>query len=124
MAGGPVAAGDGVGSGEAKNKLAGILMVVFAAFGGMLFGYDTGTIGGLLATDDWLKTFGYQDGVAADGKPKYAISTSDQSLVVSILSVGTFFGALSGAVSLRIISALIGYTHSRPTSVYWRLLWS
>lgn len=30
-----------------KNKLAGILMTAFAAFGGILFGYDTGTISGI-----------------------------------------------------------------------------
>lgn len=35
--------GGGVGAGAApKNKFAGILMAAFAAFGGILFGYDTG----------------------------------------------------------------------------------
>jgi MFS transporter, SP family, sugar:H+ symporter len=98
MAGGPVSAGSGVGGGSRRNRLAGILMTMFAAFGGILFGYDTGTVGGLLATQDWLQTFGEQDGVDESGNPKFIISTSDSALVVSILSVGTFFGALSGAV--------------------------
>lgn len=61
----------------------------------MLYGYDTGTIGGLQATKDWLRTFGHPDSTTASG---YAITTSQASLVVSILSVGTFFGALLGAV--------------------------
>lgn len=30
-----------------KNKFAGILMTTFAAFGGILFGYDTGVISGI-----------------------------------------------------------------------------
>jgi hypothetical protein len=65
MAGGPVAAGGGIGGSGGKpefvagsrsyscsppapkNKIAGILMTAFAAFGGILFGYDTGTISGI-----------------------------------------------------------------------------
>ena len=41
---------------------------------------------------DWLCTFGH---VAADGS--CSITTGQKSLVVSILSVGTFCGALLGA---------------------------
>jgi SP family sugar:H+ symporter-like MFS transporter len=93
MAGGPVAAGGGIGgSGTPKNKWAGILMTAFAAFGGILFGYDTGVIGGVKVMDAWLRTFGKNDGTGT-----YAISTSTESLVVSILSAGTFFGALLAA---------------------------
>lgn len=40
----------------------------------------------------WLQQFGY-----AKGDGTYGISTSDESLVVSILSAGTFFGALLAA---------------------------
>ena len=46
MPGGPVSAGGGIGASGSKNKLAGIAMTAFAAFGGILFGYDTGTISG------------------------------------------------------------------------------
>lgn len=69
-------------------------MVCFAAFGGILFGYDTGTISGVKEMPDWLCTFGHPKN---DGTGKCAISTSTESLVVSILSLGTFFGALIGA---------------------------
>ncbi|KJA21016.1 hypothetical protein HYPSUDRAFT_42600 [Hypholoma sublateritium FD-334 SS-4] len=64
-------------------------MSAFAAFGGILFGYDTGTIGGIIAMDDWLQTFGSFDSTLG-----YYLPTKDKSLVVSILSAGTFFGAL------------------------------
>jgi sugar porter (SP) family MFS transporter len=87
-----MAAGGGVGvEGAPKNRLAGIAMAAFAAFGGILFGYDTGTIGGVKVMKNWLCTFGHIDASAPTG---CAISTSTESLVVSILSAGTFFGAL------------------------------
>ena len=92
MAGGPIAAGGGVGSNNPKSKLSGILMVSFAAFGGILFGYDTGTISGITAMHDFLKLFGH----LVDGTTDtYAITSSQQSLVTSILSAGTFFGKCS-----------------------------
>lgn len=92
MAGGPVAAGGGLGgSGAPKNKWAGILMTAFAAFGGILFGYDTGVISGVKEMDDWLRIFGHEE------NGRLGISTSRESLIVSILSAGTFFGALCAA---------------------------
>jgi len=75
------------------SSLPAILMGGFVAFGGILFGYDTGTIGGILAMDFWINLFATETN--ADGK-KY-ITTGQQGLIVSILSVGTFFGALSAA---------------------------
>ncbi|KAK0387613.1 hypothetical protein NLU13_3859 [Sarocladium strictum] len=64
----------------------------FVAFGGVLFGYDTGTISGILAMPYWQRLFstGYVD---ANGNPN--ISSSQESAIVSILSAGTFFGAIS-----------------------------
>ena len=59
----------------------------FAAFGGILFGYDTGTINGIKDMDNWLRTFGKPNAAG-----KYVITSSQESLVVSILSAGTFFG--------------------------------
>ncbi len=53
---------------------------MFVAFGGVLFGYDTGTISGIIAMKHWLLLF------ADDGK---TITASQQSLIVSILSAGT-----------------------------------
>ncbi|KAF4503321.1 RCO3 glucose transporter [Fusarium agapanthi] len=64
----------------------------FVAFGGVLFGYDTGTISGILAMPYWQREFstGYID---ADGNPN--VTSSQESAIVSILSAGTFFGALA-----------------------------
>ncbi|EPQ56379.1 MFS monosaccharide transporter [Gloeophyllum trabeum ATCC 11539] len=103
MPGGPVASGPGIGANAPKNKFAGILMTSFAAFGGILYGYDTGVISGIKVMCDWLETFGKHDpsrfaGACANTSgADYGISSSTESLVVSILSAGTFFGALLGA---------------------------
>jgi SP family sugar:H+ symporter-like MFS transporter len=69
-----------------------IAMGFFVAFGGVLFGYDTGTISGILAMPYWQRLFstGYID---PEGNPN--ITTSQESGIVSILSAGTFFGALA-----------------------------
>jgi hypothetical protein len=68
------------------------LKTSFAAFGGILFGYDTGTISGLQQMPDWLHTFGHPVPVSSTFPDGYGISSSQRSLVVSILSAGTFFG--------------------------------
>ncbi|KAK0118982.1 High-affinity glucose transporter rgt2 [Cadophora gregata] len=75
------------------SSLPAIFMGAFIAFGGILFGYDTGTIGGILAMDYWVELFATTTNAAGD---KY-ISSSQQALIVSMLSVGTLVGALFGA---------------------------
>jgi len=87
----------GIGVNAPKSKIVGILMTCFAAFGGILFGYDTGTISGLQQMPDWLETFGHPVPVSTTFPNGYGISSSQRSLVVSILSAGTFFGALLAA---------------------------
>lgn len=80
-----------------QSRFAGIAMVCFSAFGGILFGYDTGVISGVKEMNDWLKTFGFATSDTTNHPNGYMISSSTESLVVSILSAGTFFGALFGA---------------------------
>ncbi|KAJ9303168.1 hypothetical protein DTO271G3_542 [Paecilomyces variotii] len=73
----------------------------FVAFGGVLFGYDTGTISGILAMKYWRDHFstGYIN--PADGQPD--VTSQQSSMIVSLLSAGTFFGALAaGAIADRI----------------------
>ncbi|CAK5274826.1 unnamed protein product [Mycena citricolor] len=91
----PAAAGTGGGINNGSLLWA-MVMSAFAAFGGILYGYDTGTIGGALAMVDWLETFGAHDSTGVLGLESngYYVKTSNKSLVVSILSAGTFFGAL------------------------------
>ncbi|BGP63347.1 hypothetical protein NBRC10512_007497 [Rhodotorula toruloides] len=68
-----------------------VAMASFAAFGGFLYGYDTGYIAGVKEMNTWLRIFG--DGPPdANGIP--TLSSGRDSLVTSILSAGTFFGAL------------------------------
>ena len=67
-------------------------MTAFAAFGGILFGYDTGTISGIIQMGDWLRTFGVATTDLKTYQYGYYLPSSRESLVVSILSAGTFFG--------------------------------
>lgn len=60
-----------------------IMVGMFASFGGILYGYDTGTISGIQSMPYWLDEFDL------NGK------AGKLSLIVSILSVGTFVGALA-----------------------------
>ncbi|KIY02091.1 uncharacterized protein Z520_02229 [Fonsecaea multimorphosa CBS 102226] len=77
------------------SALPAVLIGCFVAFGGVLFGYDTGTIGGILAMKYWRNLFstGY-----INPKDHYPdVTASQTSEIVSILSAGTFFGALFSA---------------------------
>ncbi|KAJ2972785.1 hypothetical protein NUW58_g9112 [Xylaria curta] len=77
---------------EAGKTWPAIAIGLFVAFGGVLFGYDTGTISGILTMPYWQRLFstGY---INTAGNPD--ISPSQSSAIVSILSAGTFFGALA-----------------------------
>ncbi|MBW0504750.1 hypothetical protein O181_044465 [Austropuccinia psidii MF-1] len=72
-----------------KSSTMAIVIAGFAAFGGFLYGYDTGYISGVKAMPFWLHSVG-QPGPNGE----YMITTSQDSLVTSILSIGTFVGAL------------------------------
>jgi MFS family permease len=71
------------------------LLCAFASFGGIFFGYDSGYINGVLGSQIFI------DNVESIGAKE--VSESRTSLIVSILSCGTFFGALiAGDVADRI----------------------
>ena len=92
---------------EAPVTVRAYLICAFAAFGGIFFGYDTGWMGGVLAMKYFIRQY---TGMAypADLYPfssdknsdyqKYLttfhLTARDQSLTTSILSCGTFFGAI------------------------------
>ncbi|KAI2616080.1 hexose transporter [Hypoxylon sp. NC1633] len=71
-----------------------IMVGLFVATGGLLFGYDTGTINGILAMNSFKSQFntGYID----DGG-YLNLSPSQISIIVAILSAGTVAGALIAA---------------------------
>jgi hypothetical protein len=52
--------GDAFGRVEAPVTLRGYLLCVFAAFGGILFGYDSGYINGVIAMNYFKQEFGGQ----------------------------------------------------------------
>ncbi|TPX65137.1 hypothetical protein SpCBS45565_g05387 [Spizellomyces sp. 'palustris'] len=64
-----------------------IVICLFVSFGGFLFGYDTGLISGIMEMPVFKDDFGPGDG--------RDLQSSTKSLLVSILSVGTFIGSLS-----------------------------
>jgi SP family sugar:H+ symporter-like MFS transporter len=58
------------------------------SLGGVLFGYDTGTIAGIQAMPYWVKIMATE----TDSTGASVMTSSQTSLIVSILSAGTFFG--------------------------------
>ena len=66
--------------------------------------YDTGTISGILAMDAFKEQFARSRG--PQGNP--VITSSEQSLIVSILSAGTFFGALGASMLADWIGRRLG----------------
>jgi MFS transporter, SP family, sugar:H+ symporter len=67
-----------------------ILVGIFVSIGGVLFGYDTASISGILTMRYWIETM--STSVDENGEP--FVTTAQTSLVVSLLSAGTFIGAL------------------------------
>jgi len=62
------------------------LLCAFASFGGIFFGYDSGYINGVNGASIFIE--------AVEGPGATELSYTNSSLIVSILSVGTFFGAI------------------------------
>ncbi|BFZ53148.1 hypothetical protein PYCC9005_000171 [Savitreella phatthalungensis] len=81
-----LAATDDVERIEAPVTWRAYLMCVFASFGGIFFGYDSGYIGGVQGMTYFIHTI--------EGQNAKALTSSHSSLIVSILSAGTFFGAI------------------------------
>lgn len=88
---------------EAPVTVRAYLIVAFAAFGGIFFGYDTGWMGGVLAMPYFIKQYTGLDypedtGLTGDALKDYTknfvVAPSQVSLTTSILSAGTFFGAI------------------------------
>ena len=63
----------------------------FASFGGIFFGYDSGYISGVMGMEYFVHEF---TGKINDGTDSFALESWQKSLITSILSAGTFFGAL------------------------------
>jgi sugar porter (SP) family MFS transporter len=97
MAGGLVATAD-VARIEAPVTLKAYLMCAFASFGGIFFGFDSGYISGVMGMNYFIHLF---TGIPIPGsgatqaeKDAFTLPAWKKSLITSILSAGTFFGAL------------------------------
>ncbi|PWN38467.1 putative monosaccharide transporter [Meira miltonrushii] len=77
-----------------REALPALIVAAFVAWGGILFGYDTGVISGIIEMENFKEQFGTKDNPP---QPGWSLSTSHRSLVVSILSAGTFLGAMSSS---------------------------
>jgi hypothetical protein len=82
---------------EAPITFKAYLMCAFASFGGIYFGYDSGYINGVMGMDYFVHTFtgkSYPGPNATSTEiDAFTIPASKKSLIVSILSAGTFFGS-------------------------------
>lgn len=85
MAGGLATTGD-VNRIEAPVTWKAYLICAFASFGGIFFGYDSGYINGVTGSTLFIHLI--------EGPDATELRGSYQSLIVSILSAGTFFGAI------------------------------
>ncbi|KAH7377429.1 general substrate transporter [Cadophora sp. MPI-SDFR-AT-0126] len=82
---------------EAPMTVKAYFMCAFAAFGGIFFGFDSGYINGVMGMQYFVHQFtGLPYPAAGDtaAKAQFVIPAWRQSLIVSILSCGTFFGAV------------------------------
>jgi len=68
------------------------MMCAFATFGGIFFGYDSGYINGVSGSTLFI--------TAVEGEGATALTSSHQSLIVSILSGGTFFGEFNSHLDI------------------------
>ncbi|KAL1959894.1 hypothetical protein VTO42DRAFT_562 [Malbranchea cinnamomea] len=86
---------------EAPVTLKAYLMCAFAAFGGIFFGYDSGYINGVMGMEYFIELFtGLKKEDFPDGAEGFSLPSWQKSLITSILSAGTFFGAIiAGDVS-------------------------
>jgi sugar porter (SP) family MFS transporter len=105
-----------------KQRFLLAIVSAVAAIGGLLFGYDTGVISGAILYI----------------KQQYVLTTFQEEIIISIVSLGAVFGALSGgplsdrigrkkivlASSLVFIISAIGLSFSGSVNqlIFWRLI--
>ena len=98
MAGGGLVATADVSRIEAPVTVKAYLMCAFASFGGIFFGYDSGYISGVMGMKYFIHHYQnlpyLPDNPSDAQKNAFTLPDWKKSLITSILSAGTFFGAL------------------------------
>ncbi|PGH05698.1 hypothetical protein AJ79_06714 [Helicocarpus griseus UAMH5409] len=80
---------------EAPVTMKAYLMCAFAAFGGIFFGFDSGYINGVMAMPYFIELFtGLKQSDFPPNSDAFTLPSWQKSLITSILSAGTFFGAI------------------------------
>lgn len=82
---------------EAPATFKAYLMCAFAATGGLFFGYDSGYISGVQGMRFVIEKYTGINPDTLDGgtsNAAFALPSWEKSLITSILSAGTFFGAI------------------------------
>ncbi|SCV02033.1 LAME_0G20120g1_1 [Lachancea meyersii CBS 8951] len=80
------------------SKFRAIFVGLFVAFGGILFGYDTGTISGVLAMDYVKQHF----------TSRGHFTANETSLITAVLSAGTFCGAVLAPLASDTLGRRLG----------------
>lgn len=75
---------------ESSNYLSASLLTLLVAFGGFIFGWDTGTISGFVNDQDFIRRFGKIN----PSTNAYELSDLRTGLIVSIFNIGCAFGGL------------------------------
>ncbi|WWD01272.1 hypothetical protein V866_008215 [Kwoniella sp. B9012] len=83
---------------EAPVTVKAYLLCVFASFGGIFFGYDSGYMNGVLGMNYFINLYTGLPIPGADATQAqtdaFTLPSWQKSLITSILSAGTFFGAI------------------------------
>ncbi|KAJ6568701.1 general substrate transporter [Mycena capillaripes] len=100
---------------EAPVTMKTYFMCAFAAFGGIFLGYDTGWMGGVLGMPYFVQMYTHKPFPtgffnASNLPADFALPAWEKSLMTSIFSAGTFFGAL-------IAGDIADWVGRRPTIV-------
>ncbi|MCJ1461564.1 hypothetical protein MMC07_000161 [Pseudocyphellaria aurata] len=94
MPGGALVATADTGRIEAPVTLKAYMMCAFSAFGGIFFGYDSGYISGVMGMNYFIEHYENLPASLAGHEDKFVLAAWKKSLITSILSAGTFFGAI------------------------------
>ena len=82
-----------------------IMLALIASMGGFIFGYDTGQISDMLLMADFKLRFATCSNPADHNTCAFSVVRA--GLIVSLLSIGTLFGALMGAPYVCLLYVLL-----------------